>query len=67
MAKFVAFIVYPDVIMGERHEIVNMQGRHLKDRGDARRWLLVEVPRSRPDLAGLRIDVIDLDEPLDAH
>jgi hypothetical protein len=44
-----------------------MQGRHLKDAADARKWLFVEVPRSRADLRGLRIDIVDLDESLDAH
>lgn len=65
MARLIAFIVSPCPILGEKSTPVNMQGRHLKDNADAKKWLFEEVPRSRPDLKGLRIDVVDFDEPLD--
>lgn len=67
MARFVAYIVHPDPVLGERYELVDMQGRHLLNKHDVMRWLMFEVPRNRPDLRGRRIDVVDLDEQIKAN
>lgn len=66
--KFVAYIVHPDPTspLGERVELIDMRGRVLKDRRDAFKWLGTEAPK-RADLAGRRIDIVDVDEPLDAN
>lgn len=61
MARFVAYLVHPDPILGERFEIIDMKGRVLKNSRDVMKWLAREAPL-RPDLAGRRIDVVDLDE-----
>jgi hypothetical protein len=66
MTRFVAYIVHPDPIVGERVELIDMKGRVLKDKADVMRWLGREAPK-RPDLAGRRIDVVDADEPLRSH
>lgn len=63
MARYVAYLVHPDPTMptGERYELVDMQGRVLKDKWDMLKWLFYEAPK-RPDLVDRRIDVIDIDE-----
>lgn len=63
MANFVPYLVFEDMSVpsGERYELVDMQGRVLKDKADVLRWLFKEAPL-RPDLVGRRIDVVDLDE-----
>lgn len=60
--NFVAYIVHPD----ETAELVDMRGRVLRDKPDVMRWLAWEAPK-RPDLAGRRIDVVDVDEPARGH
>lgn len=61
--RFVAYIVGTDANGSETFELIDMQGRHLKDKPDVLHWLAYEAPK-RPDLAGRRIDVVDADEPL---
>lgn len=64
--RLVAYLVWEEDGV-EKYELIDMQGRVLKDKKDAARWLFYEAPK-RPDLDRRRIDIVDADEPLDkAH
>ena len=67
MANFVGYIVHEDPTMpgGERFELLDLRGFSVNTLQDVWRFLNTEG-RTRPDLAGRRIDFVDLDEkPLD--